>query len=940
MAKENWTIPVDATTPGRQPGRDPLALDADTRDYLQLLIDGAGRGLKGRGGDLREVFRRFEPTHRDLAARQRRGRRAAHEPAPADHLAATSSTASSPATTTTSPSSSTVLGRGAARVRLRGAEHLRRRARAARARCSRRPTTLGKVAAASPTCSARPPSACARPPARSTRPTRPSTPFAKEATPLLRERHPPVRARGAPARRATCGPPSTQLADADARPDAHVQRSSTTSSTCSPTTRTAARARRTPRARRATCSGSPGRSTWRSSCSRPRTPTARSARSRSAAPCATIEQHDQGPARARVPRRCSRRSSPTPRPARPKLDEQGRPLTRPHPHDGRLRAVVLRAAAVPVAVLRRPGPAQAEGLPRQVAFPEATSSPRRPTCASPACRSARCARSRSATAPTARVATIELERRYAPLRTRRARRSCARRRCSARPTSSSRPGTLGADDPRGRAAAGRRRSSRRVELDEIFDSLDPQTRAAFQGWQQELAKGIEGRGRDFNDALGTLPGFAADGADVLAVLDTPGGRGARGSSRTPAWCSAALTAERGAAAQPDHRLQAHVRRDRVARTTRWPRRSGSSRPSSTSPSSTLARVQTFSTRHRPADHGPAAGRARPAADAARRARAGAGPRALLPNLDPLITASKTGLPATREVLEGAEPLLGELRPFLEQLNPIFKYLEASQWQVADFLNYGAAALSAKTDARPAAASATTCASSARSAPRASAIWKERAPDQPRQLLLPAAQHRRVEARRRPGLQQVQDHGPVRLRELGREARADGRLARLRGAEPEPVRPGLQVLVQRQAAPGRLPARRGRRLLVRRRGERRQQVAVAARRRRRRGARRPARSPSSTASASARRPLNAQLAGAAVGAERAAPTRDTGPLTRASGSRSASACSVISTRPPRERELVAALGQVAAGVDDELDRALEPVGRDEHARARAGRSRRR
>ena len=59
-----------------------------------------------------------------------------------------------------------------------------------------------------------------------------------------------------------------------------------------------------------------------------------------------------------------------------------------------------------------------------------------------------------------------------------------------------------------------------MQLDEIFDSLDPDTRKAFRGWQQDLAKGIEGRGRDFNDALGTLPGFAADGSDVLGVLDS------------------------------------------------------------------------------------------------------------------------------------------------------------------------------------------------------------------------------------------------------------------------------------------------------------------------------------------------------------------------------------------------------------------------------------
>ena len=44
------------------------ALDTDTRAYLRLLINGAGKGLKGRGGDLREVFRRLGPLHRDLAA--------------------------------------------------------------------------------------------------------------------------------------------------------------------------------------------------------------------------------------------------------------------------------------------------------------------------------------------------------------------------------------------------------------------------------------------------------------------------------------------------------------------------------------------------------------------------------------------------------------------------------------------------------------------------------------------------------------------------------------------------------------------------------------------------------------------------------------------------------------------------------------------------------
>jgi phospholipid/cholesterol/gamma-HCH transport system substrate-binding protein len=67
LAKRGWTLPVGNTLPDVNPDEVLASLDADTRDYLTLLVDGAGQGLKGRGDDLREVFRRFEPTHRDLA---------------------------------------------------------------------------------------------------------------------------------------------------------------------------------------------------------------------------------------------------------------------------------------------------------------------------------------------------------------------------------------------------------------------------------------------------------------------------------------------------------------------------------------------------------------------------------------------------------------------------------------------------------------------------------------------------------------------------------------------------------------------------------------------------------------------------------------------------------------------------------------------------------
>src|SRR5919198_1536463 len=59
-----------------------------------------------------------------------------------------------------------------------------------------------------------------------------------------------------------------------------------------------------------------------------------------------------------------------------------------------------------------------------------------------------------------------------------------------------------------------------VELDEILRSFDKKTRESFQTWQQDLGKGIDGRGQDFSDALGSLPGFASNTNDVLKILNS------------------------------------------------------------------------------------------------------------------------------------------------------------------------------------------------------------------------------------------------------------------------------------------------------------------------------------------------------------------------------------------------------------------------------------
>src|SRR4051795_6829012 len=115
------------------------------------------------------------------------------------------------------------------------------------------------------------------------------------------------------------------------------------------------------------------------------------------------------------------------------------------------------------------------------------------------------------------VATVEIERRYAPLRT--DARAILRQKTllgetyvELTPGSSKKTIPEGGSLPDGQVKP-------TVELDEIFQALDPKTRASFRRWQQDLAVGIKGRGRDFNDAIGTLPGFVHDAADTLQVLD-------------------------------------------------------------------------------------------------------------------------------------------------------------------------------------------------------------------------------------------------------------------------------------------------------------------------------------------------------------------------------------------------------------------------------------
>jgi len=63
-----YHIPISQTLPNVNTDEFLAALDGDTRNYLRMLVQGAGQGLQGQGKTLSAALRRFEPTNRDVLA--------------------------------------------------------------------------------------------------------------------------------------------------------------------------------------------------------------------------------------------------------------------------------------------------------------------------------------------------------------------------------------------------------------------------------------------------------------------------------------------------------------------------------------------------------------------------------------------------------------------------------------------------------------------------------------------------------------------------------------------------------------------------------------------------------------------------------------------------------------------------------------------------------
>jgi virulence factor Mce-like protein len=238
-----------------------------------------------------------------------------------------------------------------------------------------------------------------------------------------------------------------------------------------------------------------------------------------------------------------------------------------------------------------------------------------------------------------------------------------------------------------------------VQLDEIFRTFDPRTRAAFQTWMQQLAIASAGRGADLSAAIANLEPFAEDANRVLRVLDTQ--RGAvQQLIRNTGEVFGALSERQG-------QLQGLIRNSGVVFHTTAVRNRDLEAAFRALPTFltesrlTLNRLDSFS---RNAD--PLITQLHPAARALSAdlkpiAKVAPDFRGFFTGLRKTEIRARTGLPALQKLLDNdLPPLLNQLVPFMRQLTPIVAEIGRYQSDVTGLLGNvtGATQAQANTEA--------------------------------------------------------------------------------------------------------------------------------------------------------------------------------------------------------------------------------------------------
>jgi len=227
-----------------------------------------------------------------------------------------------------------------------------------------------------------------------------------------------------------------------------------------------------------------------------------------------------------------------------------------------------------------------------------------------------------------------------------------------------------------------------VELDEVLRSFDPETRTALRVWTTSWAQSLDGRGQDLSNAVGTLPFTLENGSRLLSVLDSQQDsvtRLVRDSGEVFGAIGARAEATRTLITAGEQVFATTAARDREL-------------------AATIEILPTFLRELRPtleeaertaADAAPVVRALRPAARRVRPALASLSAlapdlRALFVDLDPLIAASRTGLPAATRTVRAAIPLVEVLHPVGRDLVPAVEYLGLTKTElVTQFMNIAA-----------------------------------------------------------------------------------------------------------------------------------------------------------------------------------------------------------------------------------------------------------
>ena len=234
-----------------------------------------------------------------------------------------------------------------------------------------------------------------------------------------------------------------------------------------------------------------------------------------------------------------------------------------------------------------------------------------------------------------------------------------------------------------------------VQLDEIFRTFDPKTRAAFQTWMQQLAIASAGRGADLSAAIANLEPFAEDANRVLRVLDTQQGA-VQQFIRNTGEVFGALSERQG-------QLQGLIRNSGIVFHTTAVRNRDLEATFRALPTFldesrlTLDRLESFSTNANPLITQLHPSARALSADLKPIAKVAPDFKGFFIGLRKTAKRAPTGLPALQRLLTTTlPPLLDQLVPFTQQLTPIVAGIGRYQSDVTGLLGNVTAITNAQT----------------------------------------------------------------------------------------------------------------------------------------------------------------------------------------------------------------------------------------------------